>query len=365
MTVAASSTSLVTALNAYAAKVKTRTDKLRGNAGQLLVVTDTEVTGALKATDMVLFNSLITDDTELANAQAQPESFVDIFNYWKRISHQNGKAYYPALPAELNGWQLSGSDILSTINSVSLIGFVSPEQYAGDYVFEIGVKSNNSDDDQMGIIVGYTEVNGVQHAITAGRTIGGHGVKLFTVQLNQQNNLAPGGTIDLGSTSGGLKWGDGVVDDSRTIAAMSGTVGGWSAWELGCKIKASRTGDIITLETTDVGHTGDTLTYLPSATVTIDLNSRPELAKFKTATQIGYYCVSQNSTTFQTFQKPVNPRDIFDTRNGDVWRMVGGVWTNVGKTTDVTGIERNRFYYSRLNSKFMYMSPLGQLFNTQ
>mgnify|MGYP001773297532 CR=1 FL=1 len=206
---------------------------------------------------------------------------------------------------EINNWSYDSAtdNIYSTINSATLIGFISPEEYE-DFVFEVRVSSNDGDNDTIGICFGFEDTDGKEHTLVAARTPGGsqahpslssgsHKAKLFDIYYN----IFDSDRIDLGSTNGGLKWGDGIVNDARVPTT---DLGAWSAFPTGCLIKAKREGDIITLETTNLGSN----TYVDSAKVIVDLNSHPALAKFKGPTRIGYICYSQPRATWKTLQAP-------------------------------------------------------------
>lgn len=118
---------------------------------------------------------VIDNDTELANEKALIDGFGTIFNTWQRFSHRNSDGF-PAMPSELNGWQyVSSTDrILSTINSETYIGFVSPERYT-KYSLEVNFNSTNGDDDTIGIVLAYTVQNGKQYTLSALRSLGGDG----------------------------------------------------------------------------------------------------------------------------------------------------------------------------------------------
>lgn len=278
-------------------------------------------------------------DVQVDVLKGVDESFEQVFNEWTRISHL-GRSAQPANANELNSWSYDpvADRILCTVNSTTLVGFIAPDSY-DNFEFEVTLRSTNSDDDSIGVCMAFTEVGGVEHTLVAMRTTGGsqthpnaavdggtHRAKLLDVYYDI---FHPDRRIDLGSTNGGLMWGDGVVNDARLPSGDIGA-GGWRSHPDGCRLKITRTGDIFTIETSDLGST----TYLESATVVVDLNDYPELAKFKGPQRYGYVCYSQNQSTWETHKRPLTLQPIFDLRTNDLWTYVGNDWVLTQSNTD-------------------------------
>lgn len=304
--------------------------------------------------------AVVNTQAELDAQQTIVESFGSVFNTWRRISHADGSSF-PANSSELDSWSYDADTdrISCTVNSSTLVGFISPQAY-GDFTFETRVLSASGDDDSVGVCFGFVEADGQEHTLTAIRTTGGvqghpnhsgtpHTAKLFDVYYD----IFTPGKIDLGSTNGGLKWGDGVVDDARVPAGDLGA-GGWAAHPTGCKIKVERVGDVITLSTTDLG--GET--YVPSATVVVDLTTHPALEPFRGRIRVGYVAYSQPSSSWVSLIRPGERSAIVDARNMDTLEWTGTQWTP-GNYVD--HVHAGRFYYNRDTGKTYYAEQSDRL----
>lgn len=321
--------------------------------------------GGLVATPIINPTLLVDSDADLTLLQGTTESFAKVFNTWQRISH-GGNGLYPSYPAELNKWEYSEAEnqVYCTDNSLSLVGFISPQAY-GDFTFEVrvGVNGQPGDDELIGICFGFVEEGGREHILTAMRTpcgrlyhtdYGGdtiHIPKLFDVWYN----LFADDEMDLGSTNGGLKWADGVVDDSRNPFSEMGVGGAglvWRSFPNGCLIKAVRVGDVITLTTTDLEST----TYVPSATVVVDLNSHPALAKFKGTIKIGYVAYSQPRASWVALKRPGARATIVDVRTYTTHQWDGTTWVSSAGEAYKQFLEIGRFYHNPVTQRSFYLT---------
>lgn len=262
---------------------------------------------------------VVDNDTELANEKALIDGFGTIFNTWQRFSHLNNDGF-PALPAELNGWQyVSSTDsILSTINSVSYIGFVSPERYT-KYSLEVNFNSTNGDDDSIGIVLAYTVQNGKQYTLSALRSLGGEGSTWILIYNKSQTNAEI-----IVNKSNTIKWGNGGSGMTAVEAGyITNTAGlGWNTFPSGTNVKITREGDQFTLITTELNSSA----YVPASEITINLNDYPELLKFKGACSVGYSCASQASSTFKNISFSGDQNIIYDIRDNSVWVWNGSSW---------------------------------------
>lgn len=369
MSVAQKSQVLQQAVQGYGDAVKERHDSNRaalnlfkGPAGATPFISESNEAGAFRADELVRINSVCETPEELATAQGQNESFASIFNNWKRISLQGNNPVQPAIPAELLTWQLDPGDILrNNTNSSTLIGFISPEAY-GDYVFEAVIKSTGNDDDWIGLAAAYTEVDGIGHTLTLLRSVGGGSLMGVAYDLYGPNTAQ---RILFANGPLGLKWADGVVDNTRRVGGPEGGVnnyyGSWAICPLGCRVRVTRANDVLTFETSDIRKVeGDSDAFVESAKTIVDLNSDPRLAIFKGAAQIGYVCASQPFSTWETIQRPQTRRDIIDNLNKVVWRWNGTAWINAGSIASVN-IEKNVTYFSPVNSRMYYCESNGTM----
>lgn len=362
MTIAEETAKLKTAIANYGDYVKGQVkavndtlDPVKGAKGNALFFTKDQSRMAIAGDDLLKKITLVHSDAEMDQAKGASVDFASVFNSWKRISH-TGVAARPAVEAELQTWAYDAATnkIKNLTNSASMIGLISPEKY-GDYVFEVDVSSGNADDDLVGLIAAYAEVDGIGHTLNVWRTCGGMGFKLFTVAYNY-----PTGALydqkDLGSKHGGLKWSDGVVDDSRAMTIPQDYIKGWNAQGTGCRIRVVRQGDILTIDTSNMNENN---VYVPTARVVVDLASDPLLAKFKGAAQIGYAAYSQADSTWSVLQAPSTKYNILDSRNNHVWVWQNGVWVDSGYVSDAT-LVKNRLYKNTLNGASYYCDSNGQ-----
>lgn len=340
------------------------TSALPPTAGGSLAVDATNQVGSLKATPLLIPTIIVDSDAELSVAQGSSESFSKVFDVWQRISH-GGNGLYPSYPKELNDWTYdAATDRLScTVNSISLVGFISPDAY-DNFEFEVRVNTAGKagDDELIGICFGFVEEGGREHILTAMRTPCGrlyhtdyqgdtiHYPKLFDIWYNL---FAPD-EMDLGSTNGGLKWADGIVDDTRNpFSEMQVAAGGldWKNFPNGCLIKAVKQGSTITLTTTDL----ESNVYVPSATVVIDLNSHPALAKFKGSVRIGYVAYSQPNASWVTLKRPGARTNIVDIRNYMSYLWDGASWVAAGGDAYKQLLQPGRFYHNPNSNRTFYL----------
>lgn len=210
-----------------------------------------------------------------------------IFDTWTRISH-NSSGTYPASASETNAWQLSsGGDIQCTINSGTYIGFVSPEPVGG-YVLDTVMTSSNADNDMVSLVLGYFEENGVQHTLNFARIRAGMFFSsTWAIGTNFGQSYGFGGG-DTGFTP------TGALNFLNTGTIPGETGGGWSGLETRVRVSKDPVTNIITVEATPFGTTGDA-DFVTVATV--DLNSNTYLQKFITS-NFGFSAWSQNASSW-------------------------------------------------------------------
>jgi len=296
-----------------------------------------------------------TNAAELAKLKSADEDFARVFATWKRYSVNNTTMVSPALPAEIDAWVYDATKnrIICQVNSSSVIGFVSPKSYS-DYTFEVRVTSSDADDDLIGVLLGYyVDEDGKTHTLSAFRTPGG-GTRLWIIAKDY-------GTAEqkfISNINGGLKWWDGVVNDNHPLvsneAANNGK--GWGQWLQGVKIKATREGDTLTVETSDLN--GDV--YVDSAKVVIDLTADDDLAGFTGSSPVGYTCFSQLYSTWETLARPDGRQPIYDLQAGQVLEFDGSDWA-VGEGSEEL-VQNGQIYHTALTGKTHFVDTFGDTF---
>lgn len=339
----------------FTTEVKTRLTVPVNQKDHLLV---TLPNGSFSGRSVFMQSSIVENDSELDTQKGVTESFQNVFKWWKRIS-RGGATYTDEFnPAELNSWSYDeGTDsILSTVNSASVIGFVSPEKY-DDYVFETQITSNNGDDDFVGLIIAYAldPVTGTTHTLTVMRNGNGRAPMVIDKDYNGFDTSKYNVAVVLG----GLTWMNGTV---ATGPAANNANGGWSLQPLGCRVKVTRNQDIITVETSQMGST----VYVPAAKVTIDLSADPQLAVFRGPQSFGYTTMSQAAATWEVFQRPETRTPIVDIRDWSKWVYNAGVWTKVNGTKAsliADGLLVPEWtHQNTTTSKFFYMDSNNTLY---
>lgn len=327
-----------------------------GVTGDVPFVASNSQTGGVRYGRLISRDVAIsTSAAELDKLKSVEEDFGRVFSTWSRFSVNNATMVSPALPAEIDAWSYDRAKnrIVCQINSSSVIGFASPKSYT-DYTFEARLTSSDSDDDLIGLLLGYyVGDDGKTHTLSAFRTPGG-GTKLWIIAKDY-------GTAEqkfISNINGGLKWWDGTVDENHAIvnnqAANAGK--GWGQWLKGVKIKATRVGDTITVETTDLD--GDD--YVDSAKVVIDLTADDDLVEFTGGSPVGYVCFSQLYSTWETLTRPDSRLPIYDLQAGQVLEFNGTTWAASDEPDDI--IMAGQIYHTSLTGKTHFVDNYGDVF---
>lgn len=303
--------------------------------------------------------SIVENDVELDLMKGAKEDFGKIFNYWKRISRSGTNWSDAANPAELTGWAYNAStDQLScTINSGSLIGFMSPDKF-DDYVFDVQVSSDNNDDDFIGLCIAYAvdPADGKTHILTAMRAMNGRAPLTIDKDYNGFNTAA----YNVEKVFDGLTWADGVVADA-TNGANSGH-GGWRQAGIGSRLRVTRSGDIIKVETSQPNSTE---IYEP-ATRTINLAADPKLVMFRGAQSFGYVACSQPNATWAVTSRPSISRPIIDVRTWTKYNKLGNDWLPTPSSKNAILAEgilyRNWSHTNETLGKFYFMDQQADLY---
>lgn len=270
---------------------------------------------------------------ELAAEQAAVPSQATVFSSWARFSH-NATLTFPAVASETTAWAYNSTtgQIYDTVNSTTLIGVVSPEKYS-DYVLDVSVRSTDSDDDVIGILLAWYKdpTTGYEYTLTALRSPGG-GNPLWGVVYNCAQGT-PGGQKTVKDGSATVNWGNGASGALSATAAgfvTNTSTTGWSgqATQYGTdghtRILAVRNGNTITLTTSNFSAPD---TMLSSTQLVIDLTSDPVLAKFQGASSYGFVSYSQANAYWAVNQFTNTQDTIFNLATGVAYQNLNGVWS--------------------------------------
>lgn len=279
------------------------------------------------------------------------ESFLDVFNSWRRIAMRFNNPIND--PNELSGWVYdSNADLIrSTINSSSVVGFVSPEKVPGDFVFEVTLGSTNSDDDRIGLVLGPVLHEGVWRNLFIYRSI--EGPRLLNVTLDYGSGAE---TWHVAQTNTDLMWPDGVINNSRVNNSdgPGNFYGGWNAYHaLGeIPLKIERIGNQLIVDTGNPGQ----IDYVPGARLVIDLTSDPRLEVFSGSINIGYAQQSQNASYWRTLRRTGANPTIAALHTGAIYTWDGEQYLIDANRTLLDTVRRGRFYENRFFGR-TYFAP--------
>lgn len=301
----------------------------------------------------ILEEAMIVDNAnDLALARNTIVPMTEVFNTWYRFSHGNGNPpTYPRLPAELDGWKMVGDILEGTINSSSLIGFISPNKVL-DFKFEVTVSSTSGDDDVGGLVIAFNISEGIEHCLSILRSPGGwpDGYQLwynrnqFNAQLIYNGNSM-------------LKWGNGNFGTTPAEAGYAQTAAtSWSG--LGrVRLRVEREGDIIRCWSSDWGQSE----LLSSSKIEINMGNFPVLAPLRKPASYGYANWSQPAMRYETHEMTQPSQTILDLRDGKFYTYQNGGWVVQSTISGNTGsmFKPNRFIYSPINKRTYFTNAAG------
>ncbi len=133
-------------------------DEVNGSPGSMLFCTENGV----EFDTLLNLSPMLCSTETIETAKGFAESFEQVFNTWTRISRSSSPTHNTSgdtwsLVANYDETQTWNYDvendrILSTINSATFIGFISPKPIE-NYTVEVIVKSTSSDDDYIGLCI--------------------------------------------------------------------------------------------------------------------------------------------------------------------------------------------------------------------
>lgn len=289
-------------------------------------------------TDKLCYRLNVIDDaTQLATVQNYTESFANVFNNWKRFSH-GATETFPFTPSELNNWTYDSAtdSIKCTINSASIIGFVSTESF-DDYTMKVEVSSLlNTDDDSIGVVLAFSEEAGIEYTLMAGVNFANQ-TKCFGIYYNY--GRASSKTL----TNNNLGY---PADNPYDNGAGSLKTGWKGAGVVGFNVR--RIGDIITVTPTVPGAS---TVYRSDLALTIDLNSDPLLARFKGPQRFGYWCHSEDASTWKSLERPGDKYPIINAATLDTYVYTAGAWVLQAAGSYVNYLKKRRLYTNQITGK--------------
>lgn len=282
---------------------------------------------------------------ELEEAKKATIDFEDVFNRWKRFSHDTTENQ-PAIPSETQAWRYDdlSSKVICTVNSGSHIGFISNEKY-DTYVHECTVKSTAGDNDMIGLIIAFTvDDAGREHSLTLVRTASTEN----HVQVPGDKPFQWGIVYNFGRSDARLITSK-AIDGDRDTA--------WSGIPNGIRLKVERNLNSVRAYTSAMNSTS----ILESSMIEVDLSTNL-LNKFSGEKSYGYSCLSQEASTFEDIKFLGGVLDnIYDIRNGDVWTNSSGTWTRDVSQTIVSALGCGKLLYNSLTGKLFFLKDLDNI----
>lgn len=314
----------------------------------------------LESGDMVNLSTLIASSAELD--QMKGVKFKDVFNTWKRIALNGSDPN--SVPAEINTWNYDeASDTVNcTVNSVSTVGFISPNAY-DHYTFEVDLSSTDGDDDAIGICLAYVATGNGAYSLCLYRQAGSivqafEGANtqpvsplavIYQPGVKAQPNFDSAQRVVAG-VIGSMVYPDGTPIVSPGITT-NGTHKGWDA--LGkVRVKVVRAGNIITIQSANgFGAT----TYPADNIITIDLNTSPDLQKFLAPCRVGFIAYSQPNASFKSIRQPGVNDQIVDARDNSIWTFDGSTWSQTFFNASNAPVKEGRIYKNTITGKLFYV----------
>ena len=328
-----------------------------GKGDALFVQTGADGSQQVVSDPLLIAMPIVTSASALTTQKNK--KFQDVFNSWLRIAYANRDPKNQ--PSELTAWSYDAASdhVQCTVNSVSTVGFISPNAY-DNYTFEVIVSSTDGDDDAIGLCVAYLpNADGTADAlflyrVAASNIVPADSDSVYAFSLVMNPDSTNRASTVLAGTSAGLHFPDGTA-----MPAKINTNGGHGGWDtLGeVRLKVVREGSVLTCSTSDKGSTALVSSF------SFDLNSRADTKKFVAPGRIGYVCYSQVAATFNVVQQPGSKEPILDTTDGSVWKWENGNWVQYAAgSASLTGlIKRGRLYSSTFDRNLYFAFDDGIL----
>lgn len=339
---------LQAALQRFIDRVKARLT-LPYNTQHHLVMTEN---GQLTTRPAVLPLSLVADAAAAEIQKGVSEDFSAVFANWLRISRTAGNTSDVVNPAELDAWVYDADTdrIRCTKNTGSVVGFISPDRY-DDYVFETILRSSSADDDPIGLCIAYArDHQGQTHVLSAFRSMNGN----YPLHIGKNGQGMNDSGYLVAGVLNGLTWANGTV---ATGPIGGSTHGGWNLIPDGVRLKVTRQGDLITVETSQPNES----TYFAPATTTFSLTDHPELEVFRGPQRFGYLCHSQPDSTWEVLQRPGTRTPIYDRANGVLWTFQNNQWVSAVQTPAQLAaaghLVPNWLHYNPATQAFFFVEP--------
>lgn len=323
---------------------------------------------------MIYGNYVYTDDQltrALANGQA---SQLQIFNSFKRYSHGTTPVdpqtivpsnNIPGNPSQTNSWAYDTltNRVNSTFNTGSVIGFFSNEKF-DRYVHTVTVGSTALDNDFIGIVLAFVEdpndmVTNYAYGLNPGD---------FNWLINVTSPLIPNQhVISLfrnrnGSTNSyAIFYDKGKLTERKILdgSALSGLYNTTANWNgVTVDLGINRMGDSILVQTSNYSDAPGGKGIL-RFDLLLNLNSDPDLIKFKGKQYYGYAAQSQADAYFSNISFSGSSNVIYDLRQGNTYDYTGSGYTLNTDKNLYTDFGFRYYWRNTIENTFGYILPTG------
>ncbi len=314
-----------------------------------------------------------SDSSAVYAARQLITSLRDEFHDFLPISAY-ADSFRNAAKADLLGWKWHQAQnaLMHEPAGTTMVALIAPQAYTS-YSFEVDLMSDAEPAMAIGVCLAFVRKNGKDYGLYALRTPGGLKLasaggtlpggdiyELFSVGYN----LLQDDAIDLGSTSNGLNWGDGVAHADRGTAGPYDPVdNGWA--DAGpCRMRVTRNGNVIFVQTSQLG----SVDLTNGVTVTINLNDRSELAVFKGPTSWGLVKYGQPRAMFRIINRPdaklpyvALSKDADGNDTSMIYRHNGVEWLSQPLTLASPYAKPGRLFHSEINHHLYFARRDGTL----
>lgn len=290
---------------------------------------------------------IVTNEAEMNDCKTELPSFEEVFNSWRAYSHLNGVDN--AVESELAAWVYDESldTIRMPMNSTSVTGYVSPKTYS-KYDITVRLYSNDSDDDQMGIVGAFAvDSEGKEHTLTfIASPYNNSGKVKWCCKVDHCVYEIPTTTYNQFI----------LADKTSTVTGSSSQSNGWNKYSKGITVNVKRDGNVFTATCSQFNST----TLDPNTTMVVDLDAlsdtHPVLNVFKGSAAWGYMSMSQPNSCYENVAISNDDGYIFDVENDQVLEYDNTTQKWVAKDgAGIAGtIGAGRFSFNRKTGKLFY-----------
>lgn len=297
----------------------------------------TDNSNELVAEDILKEGNYIITQEQLDDSQSEGGVFVsfeEVFTNWKRFSHGGDPLNpqspslsnnIPGIPAQTQSWSFNGSQVFSAFNTGSRVGFVSDIRLLNFTLRATFSVPTPGDNDFIGIVIAFVED---QNDLVPNQAFGLDpqqfvGINVTDQFIPNQHTLSFIRGRNNISFDCALIYNYGKLDQViiYTFPDPWRTINNWAGASVDVEI--IRVVDLITLRTTDFSDAPEGKGEL-RFDYTFDLASLPQTQKFRGPARYGFVVHSQPNATFSNIQiEGYGVNEIYDLRNGNVWRANG------------------------------------------